>query len=470
MKAVNPPGRGTPRRRGAGILYAFFAALGSLAVLIAVAYVGNLRLASLIDEEQEAFERNIYEQSSSLNRVVFAIHDLLQRPDPESGAAGFARLADLGRSALNQASIPVIIEASFLEGILGEDPLFLAERAAKSNDRYRAMLARMNDLLESSGASGDTAEGRRALRDFLDAAAAFMDELRDRSQLYIQIEGAFHSANRKNIARLHYSITQNLAEFSAITVLLVAIAILFFRSRMAIELEIKAHRDHLAELVAERTDELATANSRLRAALGDKEILLKEVYHRVKNNLAIVASLISLQQSEARPENLEEAFEKLGKRVGAIAMIHERLYRSADLSSIAFGEYVTELCQTLIYSLSRNPAAIALELASPQAFFNPDTLVPLGLIITELVTNSLKHAFVGRAGGRIVISLAETEGGYVLEVRDDGTPPADERAILESKSLGSVLVASLLSQIKGTLELDLSGGTAVTMRFPYARG
>jgi two-component sensor histidine kinase len=90
-------------------------------------------------------------------------------------------------------------------------------------------------------------------------------------------------------------------------------------------------------------------------------------------------------------------------------------------------------------------------------------------VITELVTNSLKHAFKGRARGRIGISLEEAGGTYVLEVRDDGTPPADERTILESVSLGAKLVSSLVGQIGGTQELDLSGGTRTIIRFPRDR-
>ncbi len=460
-------GHGAKRKRETALRYSFFVVLACLAVFIVLAYVGNLQLASQIDEDRAAFERNIYEQSTSLNRVVFAVYDLLRHSTDDGGNAGFAGIVRLGQAALNNAAIPAIIEPSFLSPFLGDDPLFLAERAAKSNERYLERVGSLTALLAAAEASGNTEEGRTRLGAFLAPAAGFMEELRDRSMLYIQIEGAYHSANRGNLARLHSRISTNLAEFSIITVLLIVISMLFFRSRMTIEREIKAHRDHLAELVAERTDELGATNSRLRAALGEKEVLLKEVYHRVKNNLAIVASLISLQQTEAKPENLEEAFDGLSKRVGAISLIHERLYRSADLSSIAFRDYVGELSRTLIYSLSRNPAAIALDLSGSDANFGPDILVPLGLIITELVTNSLKYAFKGRPGGRIGISLAETGEGFVLEVRDDGTPPADRRTILESKSLGAILVTSLVAQIGGSLELELSGGTRAIIRFPY---
>jgi two-component sensor histidine kinase len=458
------------RKPGAAIAYAFFAALAALAVMIAIAYAGNLKLISMIGANQKSFEKNVYEQSTSLNRVVFAVSDLLLQAGSGRGGAGFGRLLDLGQACLNHARFSQYIESAFLAGILGDDPLFLAERASKSNELYRARLDEMTGLLDGAYGLGETRQGEEALGKFLKASAAFMGELKDRSGLFLQVEAAFHAASRKNLASLGARIRLNLVEFSLITVLLAAISILFFRSRLSIELELKARRESLSRLVAARTEELGATNASLQAALEEKELLIKEVYHRVKNNLAIVASLITLQQSEARPENLDEAFEKLSGRINAISLIHEKLYRSKDLSNIAFADYVAELCQALIHSLSGNPDAISLELASEDAVFPADTLVPLGLIITELVTNSLKHAFKGRARGKLAVSLARTADGFVLEVRDDGTPPADRRTILESKSLGSMLVASLVGQIKGSLDLDLSRGTAVIIRFPYDRG
>jgi two-component sensor histidine kinase len=457
-------------RRGRGatlLLAAFFAVLVLLGVMVVIAYVGDLRLVSLIDRERVFYEKNVDEQSTALNRVAFAVSDLLVPSAQRRDEAGFPRLMELGQAVLNHAHIPEIIDASFLKVILGDDPLFLAERASKSNETYRTRLETMAALLDLARQQGETVEGRKTLGDLVRESGLFMEELRERSRVLIQIEGAYHATTKKNLTRLHDQINLNLAAISLITALLITVAVVFILSRLAIERELKGHRENLAALVAARTEELGAANARLRTTLGEKDVLIKEVYHRVKNNLAIVASLISLQSTETGPENIEDAFEKLSQRIHAISLIHERLSHSRDFSIIDFKDYIKSLGDTLIFSLAGDKTAIDFEISAPEVNFRADILVPLGLIVTELMTNSLKYAFEGRARGRVRISLAEEEGAFVLELRDDGNPPADEKTILESASLGSRLVASLTSQIGGALELDLTGGTGVTIRFPY---
>lgn len=466
MIGAPPHSEASRKKRGNILLIAFFTVLASFAAVTLVAYLDNLTLSSMIDAERASYERNVLEQGGALNRVVFAVGDLLLASSREGSGPKFSTLVGLAQGAINQARIPEIIEPGFLDAILGDDPLFLAERSAKSNERYNAHVSAMAGQLERAQARGETAAGEAILRELVREAGAFMEELRDRSRLFLQIEGAYQASSRRSLARLHAQISLNLIEFSLLIALLVVVSIFYFKSRLSFERELQAHRDNLSMLVEERTEELGSANERLRSALGEREVLIKEVYHRVKNNLAIVASLISLQHAETRPENLEEAFDKLGRRVNAIALIHEKLYRSADLASIAFKDYAADLCNTLIYSLSANPAAISFALEATDDRFPADTLIPLGLIITELVTNSLKYAFLGRPRGGIAISLAKSEGGYRLEVRDDGKPPAEKRTILESSSLGVRLVTSLVAQIGGSLELDLSGGTGVIIRFP----
>jgi two-component sensor histidine kinase len=467
MKRPRAAPKDSAAGRGRALLLAFSAALALLMFMIAVTYLGNLELQSLVDDEQAAFERNIDEQSSSLNRVILAVGDLLLASAQQGAAGGdFEGLLALGQATVNHAGIPSVLESSFLARILGEDPLFLADRLAEANGRYRSRVEAMSRLIESVASAGEGPEGRALLEDFLRAAAEFKGELRQDSALLIQVVGAYHAANRRSLVHLHGHINQNLVELSLLAALLVGVSIAYFRSRLSIERELRDHRDHLSELVAIRTEELGATNARLRETIGEKEVLIKEVYHRVKNNLTMVAGLVALQRTDTKVENMEAAFEKLSQRIGAISLIHEKLYRSADLANVAFGDYIRDLCNTLIYSLSSNPAAISFELDSPDLRFSPDTLIPLGLIVTELVTNSLKYAFRNRARGRIGITLARKEEAYLLEVRDDGTPPEDEKKILESGSLGAVLVANLVRQIGGTMELDLRGGTGVLISFP----
>ncbi len=470
MSDQKPSPEAAAGRRGKAILAAFFLVFALLVALIARVYVGNLELVSLLDAEQLSFERNITEQSASFNRVVFSVTDLLMLPLPGDSGFGFPKTLESAQAMVNHARIPQLLEPAFLAAILGDDPLFLAERAAKSNERYSRQLVELTQSLGSTRELGDTKAGREELGEFLAAARGFKDELKDRSMLFVQIEGAYHSTNRKNLERLGARLKVNLIEFSIITVLLLAVSIYYFKTRLSVERELNAHREHLSELVSERTQELGAANALLRSALDEREILIKEVHHRVKNSLSLVASLISLQESEADPENLEESFAKLGQRINAISLIHDKLSRSEDLVKISFRDYIADLCDTLLQSLAGGPSAISFQLDSCDARFSAKTLLPLGLIITELVMNSLKYAFKDRPRGLIRIALGETAQTYFLEVADDGQPPSDAKAILESSSLGMRLVMSLTSQVGGQLELDLSGGTRITIRFPHCRG
>ena len=432
-------------RQGKVLLILFFAVLALLAGVTVFAYLGNLKLVSLIDTERVFYEKNIDEQGTSLNRVVFAVSDLLIGAESGRDGANFTKLITLAQSAMNHAGIPEIIEPSFLRLILGDDPLYLADRVSTSNDLYRDQIKNLVALIGRASNQGTGKEGMETLDEILRSSEVFMKELKERSQLLTQLAGAYHAATRDNLTRFRTQFRLNMLSISLVIALLITVSITYFQSRLKIERE---------------------TNARLLASIGEKDVLIKEVYHRVKNNLAIVASLISLQSTEAGPENIEDSFEKLSQRIHAISLIHERLSHSKDFSNVDFKDYIKDLGDTLVFSLAGIRTAVDFEISAPDVKFHADILVPLGLIVTELMTNSLKYAFEGRERGRISISLVEVENGFVLEVRDDGTPPADERTILEGASLGSMLVASLTRQIGGTLKLDLSGGTGVIIRFP----
>jgi two-component sensor histidine kinase len=457
-----------PEKRGTLFLVVFFSILGLLVALVLATYVGSKRLSEMTDRQDEFFDRNFSEQSSSLNRVIFAVSDALVYAASSAGKYDFSTALELGQGSVNQARIPDTIDPSLLATFLEEDPLYLAERLGKSNERYAAAKAELSGLIDEARAKGDTREGRELLARFFAAEAAFKEVLRERSSLFIQLEGMYYSANRRGLDDLRSRINVNIDLFSLLAALLAVVAVLFLRSRLAIEGELKTHREKLEELVATRTGELGSANERLRSALADREVLIKEIYHRVKNNLAMIAGLISLQQAEARPESLDQAFDGLSQRVYAIANLHEKLYRSADLVNIAFGDYVGELCATLVSSLASDPGRLALDVGASPVRFPASTMISLGLIVNELVTNSIKHAFPDGRGGTIRVSLEEEGGDFLLKVGDDGLPPADEKAILESSSLGWTIVKSLVRQLGGSLGLSLAQGTTTTVRFPHS--
>jgi len=488
MRKPRVPPELAASRGSRALLYAYASIIILLVFVVGLAYRGDLELKELAGERRVDFERNIAEQGAALTRVVFALEELLVAAAGEGWRVEPAPLAELGRSLVNHARIPMQIEPSSLEGLLGDDPLFLAERLEVSNRVYESRIGRLESLLDAAeaalgedlasgaGVASGAALGKgeaqggpaalAALEAFLAEVRVFLPELKERSALSMQVAGAYHAANRANLAHIDEHIGWNLVELSALSALLVLVSVLIIRARLAAERELKAHKARLEAEAEVRNEELGAANESLLEALAAKDVLIKEIHHRVKNNLSMVASLISLQRDYAGPGAAEGAFEKLGERIQAISLIHEKLYRSADLSRISFGDYAAELVESLRSSLCADPEAVALDLEFEEARFAPDLLLPLGLVVTELVTNSLKHAFGKEGRGRIRLSLAPAGEEWLLEVGDDGTPPADPKAILESSSLGSVLVQSLVKQVKGSLALDLSGGTNFAIRFP----
>jgi PAS domain S-box-containing protein len=202
----------------------------------------------------------------------------------------------------------------------------------------------------------------------------------------------------------------------------------------------------------------------LRQALDEKEVLLKEVHHRVKNNLQIISSLLSLQADALNDPRDHALFKESEGRVRSMALIHERLYKSADLARVDFRDYVESLVTSLFFSYQR--ASVASELDVCDARLPLDTAIPCGLIINELVSNALKHAFPDERKGTVTISMREdSDGSLHLEVRDDGIGLPEEVDPETGKTLGLNLVSILTKQLQGVLDIERNGGTVFHVTF-----
>ncbi len=204
------------------------------------------------------------------------------------------------------------------------------------------------------------------------------------------------------------------------------------------------------------------AEDELRRSLQEKEVLLKEVHHRVKNNMQVISSLLSLQSdSITDPESLERLRESQN-RIKSMALVHESLYQSENLASVDPAGYLRNLASEVISSYSLE-TTITVEFSIMVHAMDLNTALPCGLIVNELISNSLKHGFKGRTEGIITIGLDETDGEYILSVRDDGCGlPADfDITILES--LGIKLINVLTRQMRGTIEIEIGdpGGSFI---------
>ncbi|MBI1868383.1 MAG: PAS domain S-box protein [Methylocystis sp.] len=197
-----------------------------------------------------------------------------------------------------------------------------------------------------------------------------------------------------------------------------------------------------------------------------REMLLKEIHHRVKNNLQVISSLLFLQSTNVTDENTLQSLEESQSRVKSIALIHEKLYRSEDLERLDFAEYVRDLVADLLRTYRVHQEGAAFHTDIGDIHLGIDTAIPCGLIITELVTNALKHAFPAGAPGDVWITLKASETQtYVLTVRDNGVGLPADVDWRRSKSLGLKLVTDLTKQLEGTIEVSVAAGTTFAVTF-----
>jgi two-component sensor histidine kinase len=216
----------------------------------------------------------------------------------------------------------------------------------------------------------------------------------------------------------------------------------------------------MAGTIERRDADMAHEACMREASLAEKEILLQEVHHRVKNNLRLILSLLSLQENEAiSPSEFKEAMEN---RIKAMSTVYEMLYESDNFANIDLGLYAKRLVE-----LGTCTADYALEVsvAADEALCSLDTAVPFGLMLNELVTNACKHAFGGRRGGSLHVRLRITECNARLEVLDDGPGLPAGFSISESSSLGLRLAHSLAQQLHGALAWDEGPGTRFIATF-----
>ena len=209
---------------------------------------------------------------------------------------------------------------------------------------------------------------------------------------------------------------------------------------------------------------------RMRASLKDKEVLLREVYHRVKNNLQVVSSLLNLQAGHVRDERDAEMFRESRNRVRSISLVHERLHRSENLAYIDCDEYIRDLLDGLFQFYGIDGRRVTAKAEVGNVSLPLDTAIPLGLILNELLSNCLKHAFPGDGNGEIRIMLRRlAENEYELLVGDDGVGLPPGLDLQRAETLGFQLVDTLVKQLEGEIEARAGPGAEFRIRFKEAR-
>lgn len=202
-------------------------------------------------------------------------------------------------------------------------------------------------------------------------------------------------------------------------------------------------------------------------SLREKEILLREVHHRVKNNLQVISSLFSLQRERTENAELRALLDESRMRVQSIALVHEQLYRSSELAAIDFDEYLRSMLAAIRSSYGATRVELVVD--AKGVLLEAEQAVPCALLVSELVSNALKHAFVGATDGKVWVHAQRDEHGRCrLEVADNGRGIPEELEWTKARSLGLRLVQSFARQLRGVIELDCKGGTRFTVTFPLA--
>lgn len=209
------------------------------------------------------------------------------------------------------------------------------------------------------------------------------------------------------------------------------------------------------------------AEEKVRKALAEKEALLRELYHRTRNNMSLIIALLEMQAKDTRDDRLKEAFQDIRNRIHSMALVHQKLYDAGDLSQINLREYIDDLVGWLLKATPVSAERIAYVAEMEDVFTLIDTAVPCGLILTELITNALKHAFPGDRAGEIRVCLHRTETGEIhLSVGDNGTGLAPGFDLERDAGLGLQTVFLLAeSQLNGSIHLDSAAGVMCRLQF-----
>ncbi len=222
--------------------------------------------------------------------------------------------------------------------------------------------------------------------------------------------------------------------------------------------------DEVSCIGFEVTDRKMISNQ-ISQSLKEKETLLQEVHHRVKNNLQIISSLLNLQSSYVKDEQSLDVLKESQNRIKSMSFIHESLYMNKNFSSVDLREYVKGLSSSLLHSYCLNPERMNVSMDVDQLTLNLDQAIPCGLIINELVSNTFKHAYPDGQDGILKISIKEKEGRMAIMVADDGIGISEDWDLENSESLGLQLVYTLTEQLDGDIEFSGEKGTKYLITF-----
>lgn len=236
--------------------------------------------------------------------------------------------------------------------------------------------------------------------------------------------------------------------------------------------ELEQLRGHLEEMIAKRTAALEAeiierkkAEKKIKESLEEKEILLAEIHHRVKNNMAVISGLLELEMAQLERQGLKKVLLSSKSRIKSMAMIHEKLYESMKFTHVKFGEYLKDLVRMVAASFSNDYTDIDLETKADDVVLNVNQAIPCALLLNELINNAFKHAFNGLNKGKIVIDFSDLGDMVEFRIEDDGVGLPDDLDLKNPKTLGMKLVQTLAKQLDAEFHLRNGQGTLIIVSF-----
>ncbi len=219
----------------------------------------------------------------------------------------------------------------------------------------------------------------------------------------------------------------------------------------------------LLRYILKQNQKIKSQNAVIQKSLAEKNILLKEIHHRVKNNLQVISSLLGIQSRTIKDEAALEAITEGRTRVQTMSLIHQNLYKEDNLTGIAVQDYLGKLCQSLFDTYNINPEKVQLELDIDNLILDVESVVPIGLIMNELISNALKYAFPNQQIGKITVALKDVTEGLSLTVKDNGVGVENVEQLLEGDTFGFDLIEAFKVKLKADLNIDGSDGTHIQM-------
>jgi len=221
------------------------------------------------------------------------------------------------------------------------------------------------------------------------------------------------------------------------------------------------------EQLSSKNKQISSQNFLIEQSLKEKEALIKEIHHRVKNNLQIISSMLSLQIGKVEDQNTETILKDAQQRINAISLTHQMLYQKDNISTISLGDYVENLVSQIEATIFSNNINLETSIASRNRKINIDTAVPLGLMINEILTNAYKHAFSEKTKGQVFVSLMDLDRGCILKISDNGKGLPENFENLNQKSMGMELIYILAEQLDASLKIEKASGTTFIIEMKF---